>query len=141
MSIHIKRKILWLRRVAVAASVVVAMAGCAALRNSEAVETERVLAAAGFEKKFADTLEKRAHLATLTQRKLVSHPDDGAVRYVYADATSCKCIYVGDEAAYQRYRTLAIQQRIANEQRVASDINEGADIDWGIWKSGKTNRL
>ena len=43
---------------------------------------------------------------------------DPSVRYVYADATACKCIYVGDEAAYERYRELAVQQRIANEQQI-----------------------
>ena len=57
MEIHIDRTTIRLRCVAVAASVVVALAGCAAIRNSEAAETERVLAAAGFEKNFADTLE------------------------------------------------------------------------------------
>ena len=139
MEIHIKRTTICLRCVAVTAGVVVALAGCAAVRNSAAAETEKSLAAAGFEKKFADTLEKRAQLATLTQRKLVPHPDDGAVRYVYADATSCKCIYIGDQAAYERYQELAIQQRIANEQRIHTDINEGANIDWSVWRD--TNRL
>ena len=113
--------------------VVALLLGCAAIRNAQAMETERVLAASGFKMKFADTSEKLAHLETLTQQKLVAHPHDGAVRYVYADATSCKCLYVGDEAAYQRFQQLAIQQNIADEQREDAAIAEDASMRWGLW--------
>ena len=40
--------------------------GCAAIRAHQTVETEQVLAAAGFQVKPADTPEKLAHLQTLT---------------------------------------------------------------------------
>ena len=111
----------------------VALAGCAAIRNARAIKTERMLAAAGFQMRLADTPEKLAHLETLTQRKLVPHERDGKVYYVYADADSCKCIYVGDGPAYQRYQKLAIQKQVADEQRQAAEMNQDAAMNWNTW--------
>ena len=109
------------------------LSGCAAIQNQKAIETERLLAAAGFQIRLADTPEKLRHLKTLTQRKLVPHHSDGHIYYVYAGATSCQCLYIGTEKAYQRYQKLALQYEIAEEQRVAAEINENAVINWGIW--------
>lgn len=86
------------------------LAGCAVIQGQKAIQMERLLAAAGFQMRLADSPEKLRHLKTLTQRKLVPHQRDGRVYYVYADATSCQCLYVGTEKAYQRYQRLALQQ-------------------------------
>jgi hypothetical protein len=121
------------RFTAIVAVLAVILAGCAAIQNQQAIETERLLAAAGFQMRFADTPEKLRHLKTLTQRKLTPHQRDDKVYYVYADATSCECLYVGTEKAYQRYQNLALQKEIAEEQRVAAQMNEDAAMDWGMW--------
>ena len=60
--------------------------GCAAIQRSEAIRTERVLAAAGFQMKLADTPEKLAKVQGMTQRKLQPHDKDGEMFFVYADA-------------------------------------------------------
>ncbi len=111
----------------------IALMGCAMIQNSKAIKMERLLAAAGFQMRLADTPERLAHLKTLTQRKLVPHERDGHIYYVYADATSCKCLYVGTEKAYQRFQNLAIGQQIADEQRMAAEMNEDAAMNWGVW--------
>ncbi len=121
------------RFTAILAILGIILAGCAALQNQQAIETERLLAAAGFQMRFADTPEKLQHLKTLTQRKLTPHQRDDKVYYVYADATSCQCLYVGTEKAYQRYQDLALQKEITEEQRVAAEMNEDAAMDWGMW--------
>src|SRR5262249_22026606 len=79
--------------------------------------------------------KRQAHLQTLTPLKLVPHTrsSDGKLLYVYADPKGCQCLYVGDEAAYQRYRQLALQQKIAQEQMVAAQMNADAAMDWGLW--------
>lgn len=121
-------------RTAVIVGVMGAMlAGCAWIQNRQAIETERILAAAGFQMKFADTPEKIAHLQTMTQRKLVPHQRDGKVYYVYADANECKCIYVGTEQAYQRYQKLAFEKRLANAQLQAAAMNRDASMNWNMW--------
>src|SRR5215831_2331909 len=65
--------------------------GCAAIQQSEAIDAERSLAAAGFQMRFADTPQRLAKASSLPQRKLVPmRAEDGSLRFVYADATFCK---------------------------------------------------
>jgi hypothetical protein len=109
------------------------LAGCAAIQAREAEQKESVLSAAGFQMKLADTPERVAHLQQLTPRKIVPHMKDGKLLYVYADPTGCKCVYVGDQAAYQRYQQLAIQQQLAQENMMAAQMNEDAAMNWGLW--------
>ena len=106
---------------------------CAAIQNSDAIEMERVLAASGFQMGFADTPQKLDHVKSMTQRKLVLHKRDGKIYYIYADATSCKCLYVGNEKAYQRYQKLSIEKSIAEHQRIAAEMNENSAMNWGLW--------
>jgi len=106
---------------------------CASLQNQQAIQTERMLAAAGFQMKLADTPEKTAHLQSLTQRQLVPHQQDGNIYYVYADANSCQCVYVGTEKAYDRYQKLAIKAQMAQDQITAAEMNQDAAMNWGMW--------
>jgi hypothetical protein len=131
--IDLKRVAFRLLYTCVFASSIVAAFGCALIEKHEAVEMERTLAAAGFQIKLADTPEKLAHLQTLTQRRLVPHDRDGEVFYVYADALDCKCLYAGDEKAYQAYQQLAIKQKLAEEQLQAAEENDNAAVNWGMW--------
>jgi outer membrane murein-binding lipoprotein Lpp len=109
------------------------LSGCAAIQRSDAMDTERSLAAAGFQMKFARTPEQIAKANELPQRSLTPTPGpDGTNRFVWADATYCKCIYVGTEAAYDRYRKLQIKQEIAENEEMAS-MNWGAWDGWGPW--------
>ena len=115
---------------------VCALAGCAVVKEvqkSEASDTEQLLAAAGFKVKLADTPKKMAHLQTLTQRKLISHQRNGKVYYVYADALNCQCLYVGNEAAYQRYQQMLIDRQIAAQQRMTAEMNYDAAMDWDLY--------
>lgn len=111
--------------------VAVTLVNCA---SQEAKSTEQLLAAADFQVRYADTPQKLAKLETLTQRELVAHPTDGGVRYVYADAAGCKCLYAGDEQAYQRYQNLVVQEKIAGEQEMTARLNRDAEMDWGLWR-------
>ena len=112
---------------------VFALTGCATLDRGETVDTEQLLAAAGFKMKLADTPEKLAHLQTLTQHTLVSHPKDGGVAFVYADASVCQCMYVGNQKAYQEYQRLAVEKKIAEDKRMAAEMNVDAGMNWNMW--------
>ena len=109
----------------IAALALLAAAGC----QSMAMDTERTLAAAGFQMKIASTAAQMSHVESLPQRKLTRVPFDGDSRFVYADAKYCKCMYVGTEQAYDRYQKIAIDKQIAQEQLDAS-------MDWGAWDGG-----
>jgi len=107
------------------------LGGCAAIQQSQAMDTERALAASGFQMKMADTPQKLAHIQALPQRKLFPQTIDGAVRYVYADASYCKCVYAGSQKSYQNYAKLQEQQEIAETNAMAADW--GAWGPWGPW--------
>ena len=118
-------------------ALLVAMAmlgGCAAIQREEAHSKESLLTAAGFQMRIASTPAQVANLQALTPRQIVPHAKkDGGVAFVYADPTGCNCVYVGDQAAYQRYQQLAIKQQLAQEQVMAAEMNEDAAMNWGAW--------
>jgi hypothetical protein len=105
---------------------VLALAACQAIENEEAQDTEQLLAAAGFHMKEAATPDQLANLRAMTQRQIVIHHQDGQLRYVYADATDCKCVYVGNERNYDRYQRLSLKEEIAEE-------NMDASLNWDMW--------
>jgi len=111
------------------AAALLLLAGCSLFRvtpQQQAAQVEPVLAAAGFRILPADTPEKLAHLRKLPPLKLTPRQHDGQLHYAYADPYSCTCLYVGDEPAFQRYQRLALEQKIADEQREAAMMNEDA---------------
>jgi hypothetical protein len=124
------RNLITWQTVLVCVTAALVMAGCA---SQQAKSTESVLAAAGFDVRYADTPDKLTHLEQLTQRKLVEHSRDGKPAYVYADAKGCKCLYAGDEKDYQQYQKLAMKEQLANEQVMAAEMNQDADMNWGLW--------
>jgi hypothetical protein len=113
-----------------AAVALLVSAGCASM----AVDSERSLAAAGFQMKFAKTPEQIAKANAFPQRSLTPTPGpNGENLFVYADTQYCKCIYVGTEAAYDRYQKIAVKQRIARNEEAASMNDWGAWGGWGPW--------
>lgn len=115
---------------AVAASLAIALAGCSSMEQSNAIDTERVLAAAGFEIKFADTSAQKEQIGKLAQRKITHLDRNGQLVFVYADGKFCKCMYVGTEAEYQRFQKLTLERDIAMDESVAA---ENASMDWTAW--------
>ncbi len=112
------------------------LSACGTLEVNQARDTEQLMSAAGFRVKLADTPDKLAHAETLTQFKLVPHEKNGTVYYVYADAVRCHCVYWGTEEAYQNYQRMALDREIAEDQRMAAQMNEDAAMNWGMWGSG-----
>jgi protein-disulfide isomerase len=94
---------------AVVVLTVATLAGCATLQTSQTESTEQLLSAAGFHLKLANTPERQAHLQTLVQGQVVPYERKGKTIYVYADAAKDR-LYVGDEAAYQRFQQLAVRK-------------------------------
>jgi hypothetical protein len=127
MVVVMKNRTGWLNGLLAVTVLVFGLAGFAAVDKSHAADTETQLAAAGFKMRLADTPAKLAHLKTLTQLKVVPHERNGKTYYIYADATYCKCLYAGNQKAYQLYQKLAVQKQ--NIER----MNEDAEMDWEMW--------
>jgi hypothetical protein len=72
------------------------------------VTTEYLLSTAGFKRLAVsdDTPKLQALLTATSPGQLVTYSRDGDVYHIYADKGS-HTLYMGDEAAYQRYEALA----------------------------------
>jgi hypothetical protein len=92
---------------------------------------EDLLAAAGFTVRPANTPERQAVLRHLPPDRFVRRARGNQFVYVFADPLVCNCLYIGDEAAYARYRKEAQQRVIANERLLEAEMNEDTTWTWG----------
>ncbi len=83
----------------------VSLGACASIRKNEATYATPFLTRAGFTV-MADQAASKRRLAALPPLRLVQQDKDGQPTYAYADPYACHCVYVGDAAAYARYRRL-----------------------------------
>ncbi|MCD6293652.1 MAG: hypothetical protein J7M20_01745, partial [Deltaproteobacteria bacterium] len=51
----------------------------------------------------------------------------------YADAISCKCLYVGSEKSYQQFQKLTAQRKMSQDYRWAAQANMDARMNFGMW--------
>jgi hypothetical protein len=125
------------------------LAGCALMSEREQAKHAAVvgnrLLASGFRALPADTPAKKAHLETMPKLLFSSVVRDGKRRYVLADPYRCHCVYVGDEAAYQRYTDLEIAQEIGSSRTRNEEVMREKDQGIGslgpydadaVWPSG-----
>ena len=108
--------------------------GCLKSPNQKAIDTERLLAASGFKMRLADTPEKLTHIKALDQRQILIHKSEGELLYVYVDAEHCHCVYAGSEEAFRRYKSLARDKKLSDEDRREADRGQAREMDWGEWR-------
>ena len=119
-------------------AILVLFAACAAVAACNPVQNkEDMLAAAGFTLVPANTPQRQASLTSLPPHKFVHQVRNNATVFIYADPTICDCLYVGNQAAYDRYRQDVFAKNLANEQQMTAQINEGEwnafGPVWGAW--------
>jgi hypothetical protein len=121
--------------VAVTAAALVVVAGCGSIERQETETKENLLSAAGFTMLAADTPAKQAQVQAMQQHTMLRKPQpDGSLQFVYADASDCRCLFVGNQQNYQQYQRLALrrEQAIAM-QEAALDADEAGMYNWGMW--------
>jgi hypothetical protein len=90
-----------------------ALGGCDALERQQAADTEKVLAAAGFQRLRADSAEGREDLASLPPHRIVAQHRDAESVYLYVDPQNCRCVYAGGPDAYAIYSELERKKETA----------------------------
>ena len=119
------------------------MTGCASQGTMPAtMQTQLDLGSCGFTWKIADTPEKMKQLEALPQRQIVPHQKDGKLYYLYADARDCKCVYIGDEKAYQQYKQFVYEKRQDRKDDIAAEQTAIMSMDpnfWSIFGHGPEN--
>ena len=108
--------------------------GCASQGKWTAADQTQVdLGSCGFTWKIADTPEKIKQLEALPQRQIVPHKKDGKIYYIYADARDCKCVYIGDEKAYQQYKQFVYEKRQDRKDDIAAEQTAIMSVDPNFW--------
>jgi hypothetical protein len=93
--------------------------------QQQAQEVEPMLEAAGFSELPATTAEQDAKLKTLPALKLGYYDDqNGAKHYWLADPDFCKCLFHGDEASYQRFENIKLENQVAERDRRAVEMQQ-----------------
>lgn len=111
---------------------VIAAGACSLFQESpvaKAKAIEPMLSAAGFNMLPADNDQKIGAIKSLPPLKMRYDTKDGQLRYWFADPDYCNCVYVGNEAAYQRYQSIRIQTRNAQTAEMAAELNQDAAVE------------
>ena len=93
--------------------------------QQQALEVEPELEAAGFSQLPATTADQDVKLKTLPALKLGYYDDqNGAKHYWLADPDFCKCLFHGDEASYQRFENIKLENQVAERDRRAVEMQQ-----------------
>ena len=91
------------------------------------LETESTLSAAGFRQVPAKSAAELSHVRSLPPQQLSYSIDNGRFHYRFADPDFCRCVFEGDQAAYQNYERLRVAAENERSDRHAGQIRREAD--------------
>jgi hypothetical protein len=113
-----KSKAAWLGVGVMTIVIGIFLAGCATgpYSGSAAISQADLLREAGFRVHTAENPQKLAYIHTLPAKKVVLNRYQEKPLYLVCTETASKQCYLGDEAAYQRYKQLAIQKSISEDE-------------------------
>jgi hypothetical protein len=112
-----KGKAAWLGVAVMTVVLGIALVGCATGPSSSPGQSQAdLLKAAGFRTHSGQDAHV-AYIQTLPAKKVVSNKYQGKQLYLVCTDPDSKQCFLGDEAAYQRYQQIAIQQSISEDQR------------------------
>jgi hypothetical protein len=113
------------------------LAGCAGTPSQRAHRLEPLLSAAGFHMVPADTMQRQKELASHTPLRMRFYFANTRPHYWFADPYVCNCVYVGNEAAFQKYQQLRLEQQMVEQEQSAAAMNENAaeeeQFNWMMW--------
>ena len=93
--------------------------------QQQAQEMEPALEAAGFSELPAVNADQSSRLKSLPPLKLGYFDDKNGVRHYWmADPDYCKCLFHGDEASYQRYENIRLENQVAERDRHAVEMQQ-----------------
>src|ERR1700737_1649394 len=103
--------------------------GCA---STQTENKENLLIAAGFKVIVPSTASQQQKLQALPPGKVTLVQKDGRTYSVFPDAANNQA-YVGGPTQYQAYKQLRLENKLANENLEAAEMNQDASMDWGTW--------
>ncbi len=137
-----RQKMLWIRWLMGMAALCLFLTGCAAgtaTGQSQAAapgDVEEMLAGAGFKVIPADNPKRQAILQSVAPRQLVPQKKGQKMVYVYA-VPEAQRLYVGDDAAYQRFINQAVLQKIEDRHRTVGGVRTDDPEFWTMWEDSQ----
>jgi hypothetical protein len=110
------------------------LASCAGVGSSN---TERMLSASGFQPKKPQTEKQTELYNAMEPYKLYNKEIDGKMLYGYKNPKE-GIVYVGGPKEHQQYQKYAVEKQLAQDQRVAAEMQMEAAYGWSTW--GPYNR-
>jgi hypothetical protein len=110
----------------------VALLGLPGCATVETANTKSLLMQAGFHVRTPDTAKRKEIYASLTPYQMQRATVNGKVFYVYKDEKE-GVAYVGREPEYQRYRDLAVAQKIRQDYYMAVEMQYASAYRWYGW--------
>jgi hypothetical protein len=117
-------------RLPLAIGIAVLLLGCAIFQSRD---TQTLLDAAGFRIVAANTQEKIQALNNLPAGKISRVDRDGTIYFVYPDAEKCRCLRVGRQAQYDRYKRMATESKSTVLDTTGADSSSGAFKGYEPW--------
>jgi len=103
--------------------------GCA---GTQTQTKENLLIAAGFKVIVPHTVAQQQKLQSLSPDKVTLVEKGGQTYYVFPDAAHNQA-YVGGPRQFEAYKQLRFENKLANENLEAAQMNQDASMDWGAW--------
>ena len=100
--------------------------------STQTQNKENLLIAAGFKIIVPKTAVQQQKLKALPPDKVTLVQKGGKTYYVFPDAANNQA-YVGGATQYQAYKQLRLQNKLANENLEAAEMNQDASMEWGTW--------
>jgi hypothetical protein len=124
-----KSRSVWLGLAVMTALLGIALMGCATGGSGSATPSQSdLLSQAGFNLYKANSPERVAAVHTLPAKKVVSNKYKGKELYLVCTTPNSNQCYLGDRAAYDRYKQLAIQNAISEDYHKISE--QRSDPEW-----------
>lgn len=115
------------------AAILVSLAGCTAIDQISATQDEKLLQTAGFKIVPGDTPDRIQALDTLAPGKISRVGRGGTIYYVYADPNECRCLWVGNQAQYERYQRLVMEEMVPEVEMVTVEAGPDWSLNMEAW--------
>jgi len=103
--------------------------GCA---STQTQTKKNLLIAAGFKVITPRTAAQQQKLQSLPADKVTLVQKDGKNYYVFPDAANNQA-YVGGQKEFQAYKQLRLENKLANDNLEAAELNQDASMNWAGW--------
>lgn len=131
-----RQKVLWMKWFLGIALLIFLLSGTASSQpQASPSKVEGMLTAAGFKALPVNNPKRQAILQKVPPRQLVPHQKGQKMLYVYADPET-KVLYVGDDAAKQRFINEAVLKKLEERHRTVATPSSDPEF-WSMWEDSQ----